>query len=424
MEKIKHVFNSIFLIVIYAFFGALFGLVVGKIVIYFVDINMFRWLIPTIVCSVIGIVIVSMNNITNNYLYLIGIVIGGAVGFIFHHILNNMILAIIYNLNIDSYINLAKPSYYGAVYGATIGALCGILIYIFILIEILIKAIKKNKVYYGIDEIDKNDKIDKITPVETKTQDEAKVHTKLPKSNSKPNVKSKTYDESNSLLDPIDVILNTPSGISLALAAKVATKYHRILDDGYKQQILDIFNNNSDNVLDKQIDNIYQDIINSQKDDFSNINLLCMKFKKLNKIDNNPKNKESFMRILLGIAFLDGNHIYEDDIVFQIALHINMDMEVYFTLKREFNNKISTNIITQDENNDNNHLNILYDILEVLPGDDNQMIKKSYRRLAAKYHPDKYTSKELPEDVVRFAEERFKDINYAYDILKKYHNII
>lgn len=51
----------------------------------------------------------------------------------------------------------------------------------------------------------------------------------------------------------------------------------------------------------------------------------------------------------------------------------------------------------------------LYDILEVSRTATQEEIKKSYRRLAKKYHPDIYKGDD--------AEERFKEINAAYEVL-------
>ncbi len=51
----------------------------------------------------------------------------------------------------------------------------------------------------------------------------------------------------------------------------------------------------------------------------------------------------------------------------------------------------------------------LYETLEVSEGASPEEIKKSYRRLARKYHPDLNKGKE--------AEEKFKEINAAYEIL-------
>lgn len=53
----------------------------------------------------------------------------------------------------------------------------------------------------------------------------------------------------------------------------------------------------------------------------------------------------------------------------------------------------------------------LYEILEVSPSASDDEIKRSYRKLARKYHPDFNKSVE--------AEEKFKEINSAYEILSK-----
>ena len=51
----------------------------------------------------------------------------------------------------------------------------------------------------------------------------------------------------------------------------------------------------------------------------------------------------------------------------------------------------------------------LYKTLEVSPSASESEIKKAYRKLARKYHPD--VNKEAS------AEEKFKEINAAYEIL-------
>lgn len=51
-----------------------------------------------------------------------------------------------------------------------------------------------------------------------------------------------------------------------------------------------------------------------------------------------------------------------------------------------------------------------YEILEIEKTSDKEIIKKAYRKMALKYHPDRN-----PDD--KQAEERFKQINEAYEIL-------
>ena len=46
-------------------------------------------------------------------------------------------------------------------------------------------------------------------------------------------------------------------------------------------------------------------------------------------------------------------------------------------------------------------------------------VKKAYRKLVSEYHPDKVIAKGLPEDFIKFAEEKFREINEAYEAIQK-----
>ena len=56
-----------------------------------------------------------------------------------------------------------------------------------------------------------------------------------------------------------------------------------------------------------------------------------------------------------------------------------------------------------------------YEILGVNPSDSDETIKKAYRELVKKYHPDKYKDNPL-EDL---AKEKLQEINQAYDKITK-----
>lgn len=58
-----------------------------------------------------------------------------------------------------------------------------------------------------------------------------------------------------------------------------------------------------------------------------------------------------------------------------------------------------------------------YKILELTPEASNEDIKKAYKKMAVKYHPDKVSH--LGEDVQKAANEKFKEVNQAYETLKK-----
>ncbi len=62
-----------------------------------------------------------------------------------------------------------------------------------------------------------------------------------------------------------------------------------------------------------------------------------------------------------------------------------------------------------------------YKILEIPPSATNEEVKKAYRTMAVKYHPDKVSY--LGEDFRKAAEEKFQKVNEAYEKIKNDRNL-
>ena len=62
-----------------------------------------------------------------------------------------------------------------------------------------------------------------------------------------------------------------------------------------------------------------------------------------------------------------------------------------------------------------------YEVLGVDKSASADEIKKAYRKMAIKYHPDKVAT--LGEDVQKAAEEKFKAVNQAYEAICKERGI-
>lgn len=92
------------------------------------------------------------------------------------------------------------------------------------------------------------------------------------------------------------------------------------------------------------------------------------------------------------------------------------------------NYKYYANYKRNENYNDNNFSNTqasfntkdkYYEVLESSSNDSLESIKKNYRRLIKEYHYDSIASKGLPENMLKFAEEKTKELNEAYAAVKK-----
>ena len=102
---------------------------------------------------------------------------------------------------------------------------------------------------------------------------------------------------------------------------------------------------------------------------------------------------------LVSLAACDGLHQREIDVLEVIASYIGISKVEVDSIFAQFR-----------PSNDSN-----YRILEIAPNATDEEVKKAYRKLAVKYHPDKVAT--LGEDVQKAAEEKFKAISQAYEAI-------
>lgn len=63
-----------------------------------------------------------------------------------------------------------------------------------------------------------------------------------------------------------------------------------------------------------------------------------------------------------------------------------------------------------------------YQVLGVKSSDDQQTVKRAYRRLMSQHHPDKLVAKGLPEQMIKMATEKTQEIKAAYELIKRHKN--
>ena len=112
------------------------------------------------------------------------------------------------------------------------------------------------------------------------------------------------------------------------------------------------------------------------------------------------------IHILYGLSASDGHvHPEEIKIIQTMANYLNINKNDYESIKAMF--------ATDEE--------AIFRVLEISPNASNDEIKKAYRKMANKYHPDKVSH--LGKEMQKMAEEKFKAVNDAYQRLKKDRNI-
>ena len=113
------------------------------------------------------------------------------------------------------------------------------------------------------------------------------------------------------------------------------------------------------------------------------------------------------LHYLFGIASADGQvHESEVDIIETISRYMGVYTSDFESIKAMFVKKVDD----------------AYTILGIDSTASDDEVKKAYREMAKKNHPDKVAY--LGEDVRKAAEKKFQEINDAYDRIKKQRGIV
>jgi DnaJ like chaperone protein len=112
------------------------------------------------------------------------------------------------------------------------------------------------------------------------------------------------------------------------------------------------------------------------------------------------------MHLLFNISLADSLiHPKEIELLEKIARAMNISSVDFTSIKNMF--------IPETDSS--------YKILEIEAAATNDEVKKAYRRMAMKYHPDKVSH--LGEEFRKSADEKFKSVNEAYEKIKRERNM-
>ena len=121
----------------------------------------------------------------------------------------------------------------------------------------------------------------------------------------------------------------------------------------------------------------------------------------------NYSSKLQLLHYLFGIASADGQvHEKEVDVIESISRYMGIYTADYESVKAMFVKNVDD----------------AYTILGIEPSATDDEVKKAYRDMAKKNHPDKVAY--LGDDVRKAAEKKFQEINDAYDRIKKQRGMV
>lgn len=227
-------------------------------------------------------------------------------------------------------------------------------------------------------------------------------------------------------------VLYSYHGITIALLSKLAKIDGRVCkkEANYIKSTLEYFSfhknkNRFIDVYDKEVDNleeIYKRIVKEEKNSISNISTLCSNLSKPNAYETQ---KTELIKKLVSLAHIDNNYSTEEEnFIIKILNLIHLDYSIYKDIIKKYEKKEYKEDNDKKSNkkeksfNGNLSTKEAYVILELEESATSNEIKKQYRKLAKQYHYDSMVSKDLPKDVIEFAEDKLKMINSAYEILK------
>ena len=143
---------------------------------------------------------------------------------------------------------------------------------------------------------------------------------------------------------------------------------------------------------------IFKNILNQ---DFS-LNDVCIQIK----TQMDKPSRLQLIHILFGLSKADGDvHPAEVEIIKTISMQLGINEIEYKSIESMFKEDLDS----------------AYSVLGISSSSSNLEIKKAYRKMANKFHPDKIAH--LGEDFKDIAQEKFKSVTEAYHKIKKDRNI-
>jgi len=205
---------------------------------------------------------------------------------------------------------------------------------------------------------------------------------------------------------------NHEAGLLIALMAKVSKADGQVCEleaELLKHTFTDISSHfeNSEEVREK-----LKKIYSIEKESFDNTITVCEKLHKITRSDYNKRLK--VMEYLINLAFIDKEFsdaelMITEDIANALKIKKQDFEKIIDTFKSFYANQANSQAVTLED---------AYKTLGATSDDDMAEVKKKYRSLVKKHHPDIVTGQGASESIIEEATKKLQELNEAYELIK------
>ena len=214
----------------------------------------------------------------------------------------------------------------------------------------------------------------------------------------------------NKLTASKELFAKSELGLFVALVAKVAKADGRVQE--LEAQLIGIMFDDISKLFNEKekARAILKEIFNEEKQKDNDTKQIAQDLNKL--LSRSMLKRRQFLGFLIQLAFIDGG-ISQDEkkVLHDIMQELNIPSSVYDDIVNKFENMMKNKQQTMSSKE-------AYEILGVKESDDMDTIKKAYRQLIRKYHPDIISSQNKDESYMEEATAKTQEINQAYQVIK------
>ena len=205
-------------------------------------------------------------------------------------------------------------------------------------------------------------------------------------------------------------IRNSDLGLFVALMAKVAKADGRI-DTLEAELIGNTFTDIAAAFQDPQsVREELKAIFNHEKEQRFNVDAIALRLQ--HATVTHPQQRMSMFAFLVNLAFIDGNlSRSEENLLTKIAAYLKLSSSQVDAVMARFANLYKSGPTHKS-------LEEAYRLLDANPDESFETIKKKYRTLVKKYHPDLMKARGADEAYIADATRKMQELNAAYEMIK------